>query len=328
MSLRAGIIGSILCMVFASNLLAAEPPSAAAPRTETLVTCLATAADGTPIGVADTFAGPTQLVAVLHIEHGKSLHFQWIAVDLGAAAPAGQVINEGNMSVAAQQGMIALDHGGDVLPPGKYRLSVTVDSAPWRTVDCTVTPPAPVPALKSPQELLPLVLDKTWNYDLREVLEKGATSDLPDVRPSSDGILRGNFALTVGETSGAGTCIARHSNGTLLDNEWWRLDNNGLSLTQRTIGDKVTPVDPPQRLWPLPLANCKEPVRMWGPVPVAGLHGATPGFIVLQEASGPDGKTTVERDFVIGVGMTREVTITVGDNGGIKTRELVLRKMD
>jgi hypothetical protein len=61
---------------------------------------------------------------------------------------------------------------------------------------------------------------------------------------------------------------------------------------------------------------------MWGPVPVKAPGGETPGFVVLVE----QGNTTVERHFVPGVGLVREVIIVALGDEMASRQEMVLQK--
>ena len=77
---------------------------------------------------------------------------------------------------------------------------------------------------------------------------------------------------------------------------------------------------------PLPLAgeDGTELELRWGPLPLKGPNGEAPGYGVLAEQKGPAGSTTVERDYIPGLGMVRSLTITSLGTEMVSCEELVL----
>ena len=71
----------------------------------------------------------------------------------------------------------------------------------------------------------------------------------------------------------------------------------------------------------------RQTYRMWGPVPVRGPQGEAPGYVVLVEQSSPSATTTVERHFLRGVGMVREVSITAVGSEMVSRTELILQNL-
>jgi hypothetical protein len=58
---------------------------------------------------------------------------------------------------------------------------------------------------------------------------------------------------------------------------------------------------------------------MWGPVPIKSPAGEWPGYVVLMEQPSANIALSVERHYVAGVGMVREV-VTQARNGVMLTR--------
>ena len=94
-------------------------------------------------------------------------------------------------------------------------------------------------------------------------------------------------------------------------------------------------LDPPQVMWALPLTtrswtykagdgSFSQAYEMWGPVPVKGPDGEVPGYVVAATQSTILGLTTLERRFIPGFGMVREVTIMAAGGNLISRQELVL----
>ncbi len=63
----------------------------------------------------------------------------------------------------------------------------------------------------------------------------------------------------------------------------------------------------------------KQSFRMWGPVPIKGPAGAAPGYVVLMEQPSPSIALSVERHYLPGIGMVREVVVQAR-NGMMLTR--------
>jgi len=58
---------------------------------------------------------------------------------------------------------------------------------------------------------------------------------------------------------------------------------------------------------------------MWGPVMLKGPAGEAPGYVVLMQQPSPGIVVTVERQYVPGIGMIREVVVQAR-NGAMLTR--------
>ena len=74
----------------------------------------------------------------------------------------------------------------------------------------------------------------------------------------------------------------------------------------------------------LELVRLRVEGRLSGPVPVKGPDGEVPGYVVAATQSTILGLTTLERHFIPGFGMAREVTIMAAGGNLISRQELVL----
>lgn len=330
--------GAVLCGLLL-NLVA--PSTEASAQGPILQLCLAEAADASPVFPTQTFASPVkELLAVFRLGTGesyKTLAATWIAVDVGDAAPANYQIAQSILSLKdARNGKLRYSQP-QPLPVGAYRLVVTADGKPWKSADFTVTPPIDAPKLKQPHELLPLREGQVWTYAFVQEAGEGSRVRLPDVTPGTDGKFRASVTMTVAATDPAGTRIDMRRNGKLVFQEWWQLDNKGLAATQRKTEEELVVLTPPQILWHWPLKtpkkwdykpkdkSYKQTYHMWGPVPVKGPSGEAPGYVVLVEQPSRLLTTTVERHFLPGVGLVREVMVSALGGKMVNRQELVLK---
>jgi hypothetical protein len=146
-----------------------------------------------------------------------------------------------------------------------------------------------------------------------------------------DGKLRTILTKTAIKTDNMGTHIESRRNNVVVEEEWWKLTEAGLIVTQLKSGGEVGAFDPPARIWPWPLKTLqewlyepsdksfKQRFRMWGPVPIKGPVGEGPGYVVLMEQPSPNVAISVERQYLPGIGMVREV-VTQARNGVMLTR--------
>src|SRR5207249_2192784 len=116
---------------------------------------------------------------------------------------------------------------------------------------------------------------------------------LEDAAQTPDGKFHAEVTATIAGDEDKGTHVELRRNGKLVFNEWFTLDQHGLSSTQRKAGDsEPLGVDPPQVVWKLPLRihtwdyhpkdkSYSQKYLMWGPVPVETPNGEAPGYIVL-----------------------------------------------
>jgi hypothetical protein len=306
-------------------LLAATAIGVADAQESSLQTCLDAAADFSPVYLTDQFpSGTNEITAVWQLgasEQVRELAGSFIAVDVGAAAPPGDHILEAQVALGnSRAGRFRFAQPGS-FPAGRYRLEVTADGAPGRSVEFTIQPDqnSPTPPLA---DVVPLAVGKTWRYDFSQEAGEGAHVELPDIQPGPDGKLHATVTYTVAGTDNAGAHLEMRRNDKLVLEEWWRAGPAGLVVTRRRADGQLAPLDPPQPLlawppgvktwdWPSASATPHEHVEMWGPLPIDAGGGKMPGYIVLsrteQQPAGMIG--TIERDFVPGLGMLREHTV-------------------
>lgn len=288
-------------------------------------TCLDAAADFAPVYPTDLFPpGTNQITAVWQLgrnQQVRELVGSLVALDVGAAAPAGARILGAQVALGnSRSGRFRFAQPGP-FPAGRYRLEVTADGTPWRSAEITVQPEQnpPAPPLA---EIVPLTVGKLWRYDFTQEAGEGAHVGLPDIQPGPDGKLHASVTYTVAGVDEAGAHIEMRRNDRLVLEEWWRLGPGGLAVTQRRAEGQSARLDPSQPLlawppgvktwdWPSAAASPHEHVEMWGPLPIDAGAAKVPGYIVLSRTEQqPDGMVgTIERDFAPGLGLLREHTV-------------------
>jgi hypothetical protein len=304
---------------------------------QTLQLCLAGAADYSPVYPTTSFpVGSTEEVtAVVRLAKGESyrnLGATWTAVDVGKAGPPNQVINKATIPIARlDRASIHMRSKAGPLPPGKYRLDVTADGKPWRSAEFHV---APVQASEvgQPGDLVPLKPGTVWQYAFEQQFAPGVRPQLPPgMALDPDGRLRAPLTKTAAGADGMGTHIVSRRGNVVVEEEWWKLTDAGLVVTKIKSGDEEGTFEPPAPIWPWPLKtprrwqyepadkSFKQTFRMWGPVMLKGPAGEAPGYIVLMQQPSPDVGLSVERQYLPGIGMVREVVVQAR-NGAMLTR--------
>lgn len=326
------VLMGLAAVVLAHGFADAQP---ARPPSE-LQLCLAGAVDYSAVYPTRRFpAGSTQEVsAVVRLAKGESyrnLGAIWSVVDVGNAAPAGQVINKTTLPMGGKdRAAIHLRSRAGALPPGKYRLDVTADGKPWRSVEFSVVP-VQAPSLSQPGDLLPLKPGTVWPYAFEQQFAAGVKPDLPaGTKLDPDGRLRATVTKTAVAQDAMGLHIESRRNDVLVEEEWWKLTDAGLVVTKLKSGDEEQTFDPPGQIWPWPLKaprrwhyqidkSLRQTFRMWGPVPLKGPAGEAPGYVVLMEQPSQPIALSVERHYLPGIGMVREVVVQAR-NGMMLTR--------
>lgn len=320
---------SIPLIVLAATLASTRVAGAQAQPRDALVMCLAADANHEAIWPTESFpVSGKQMACVFRLGADESfakLTSKWIAVDVGDVAPANTLIAEGDLDLKGQKaGRLRYSQPGP-LPVGKYRLDVLGDGKPWKSVEFEVAAdPKPLRFAK-PEELLPLTDGKTWTYELVQEAGPGAKISAEGEKLDADGKLRATVTLTVGKVDDLGAPVTVKRNGKTMTQEWWMLGRGGLLVTQRKAGSELTRLDPPQPLIPESRdtyvswtyapkdRSFSQTGQSWAPLPIKGPGGEKPGFLTVLEQSTPVGKVTVERHFLPGVGMVKEVmTSTIG----------------
>jgi len=307
-----------------------------------LQTCLAAAADYSPVYATTVFTATSpEIDAVFRFadgEHHAKLTATWIAVDVGASAPANSLAGTNALTLARNTaaGVLRLELRRG-FPPGQYRLEVSADGRPWRSVAFQVVP-ASGGGLASLAGLMPLATGTVWTYSF--VQAAGGIAKISAAPPGAtlgaDGTVRATVTATVAGTDAQGVRVAWARGGVPFTDEWWRLTPGGLAAVKRGAGGETLVLDPPQVLFPWPVATARrwqyvsrdrtlrQSYRLWGPVPVTGPSGAAPGYVILVEQKLPMGATTVEREYLPGVGMVHSLAITGVGAERVTREELVL----
>ena len=301
---------------------------------------LAVAADYSPVHPTRAFPSrDTEVAAIVRLGPGERferLTATWIAVDVGDAAPPGHVILTREQRLGGEQ-VGAFTFRTNASPPGSYRVEIAADGTPWKAAEFEVVP-APDPASAAAGEaLFPLAPGTRWTYAfVQEAGDAGRLEAPSGVTLDADGAFRATTTQEVTAVDEAGARVELRRDGELVSAEWLRIADEGLIRTRREEGGQTIVVEPPELLLPTPGPEAprewKAPAyaydltyRMWGPVQVRGPAGEAPGYVTLATYPAPY-DATVERHYLPGVGMVREVLIT--GRGGRRTsrQEMVLRE--
>lgn len=336
--------GAAALLVVSGLHAQSNPQGSPTPSGGSVQICLAAAADSTPVYPTTVLpVGGKELTAVFRLgpsDHFTTLAYEWIAVNVGAAAPPNSKIAIGDLPLGDQRaGALHVTGLRQPLPAGEYRLDVTMDGHPWKSTPFSVKAAAPAVTINRPADLLPLTPGKVWTYAFTQESGNGATITIPGISPGPDGKLHATVTLTVTPADAGAVKIETRRNNDLVFEEWWRLDETGLFSTQRhQVGDDPVPMKPPQKMLAYPPAtpltwtyeaadhSYKQTYRMWGPVPVKAPSGSVPGFVVMAEQAGGVSKLTAERHFAPGIGLVREIIITSLGPDMLSRQELVLQK--
>jgi hypothetical protein len=306
-----------------------------------LEVCLAAASDDTPIYPSDHFPPAREIHATFRLgdAHAAELEFNWIAVDVGDAAPpnytiAGSTLDLHNIA----SGTLTLNGLQQPMPLGKYRVDVSLDHQPWKSCAFSVVPAPDAPNLQSPQDMMPLTQGKKWTYRFLQEAANGGTLSDPGIKLDPDGKLRATVEITDIGDDDKGSHLEFRRDGNPIFNEWWRLTNDGLIAAQRGSPGQLATLQPPQILWPWPLQpktwtylpddhSYQQTYQMWGPLPVQSPSGEVPGYVVMITQSDAVSKTSVERHFIPGIGLAKEIIITSVNDKMISRTEMTLEKM-
>jgi hypothetical protein len=333
---------SIACfLVSLIAALAAWPTAAVAqanrPVYEPLQTCLAAAPDCSPIYPSEVFPVATEVDAVFHDVKGQTLKHEWFAVDTGGAIPPNTSLVSGTLDISNINSGFMRFSGSQ--KPGKYRLDVSIDGAPWKSVSFTIAPPTTAPPLQSPKDLVPLTKGTTWRYDDVQQVFYGAKVTPPaGITPDADGSLRFHVTFAVVGSDDIGTKIKLRRNDQLAYTEWARLDNSGYTFLQRKAGDAVELYKPPMVVWPWPLSttswtyeaddhSIKQSNQMWGPLPVDGPNGTAAGYVIVANQVAPPRQLTQEELFIPGVGLVKQISFTTVRNFLACREEMTLKQI-
>jgi outer membrane protein OmpA-like peptidoglycan-associated protein len=304
---------------------------------------LAHAADYSAVYPTNVFpAGTREIVAVFRLAPGESFkrfNGRLVAVDVGSAAAPNLSVAEASADARLELGSFRFDLPRP-FPAGRYRVDVTGDGRPWKSAEFTVAAAGSAPAPPLPvEQLVPLAAGHSWSYAFLLESGPGVHVTLDNAKQGADGKFRGTDVERVLGHDAAGVHIEMRLGPQPLE-EWWRVGQMGLVVTQRKIRGEMFVVDPPQLVLPWPPKTpqswewrAKDPTieihqtyHMWGPVPVLGPNGPAPGFVVLVEEQEPNGPTTTfERHYLPGFGKVREVLVQAAQGALLFRQELTLK---
>ena len=322
---------------------ASEPVTRQAPE---LYTCLAVAADLSPVFPTDLFLPTKEMTVSFRLADGEAhrkMECRWVALDAGPEAANGGEFGKGSLELkGSTAGAFRLSGLSKAMPPGNYRVDVVADGAPWKSKTFRVEPSSKLEGVEKPDDLMPLGQAKTWSYDFVQEAGGDAKVILDDVAPDADGKFRAAVTMTDAgrDTGDSAEHFELRRNGKLVFQEWFAVDKHGVSSVRRKTPDGTVTVDPPQPLWPWPVTDTprhwtyspkdksyKLAGTMWGPLPIATPSGARPGFIVMYQQSQGVAELTVERHFVPGVGLVSETVINAVNHKMVGRQEMTLRAM-
>ena len=321
---------------------AAAPVNTASPAMAEpgVILCLAAASDDTPIYPTTEFRGNDREMALIYRlpggQHPHHLTAAFSAVDVPGLKP-GAALGQTGQSSPRELGSITL-----LLPatmrPGRYQVDVGCDGQPWKSAAYTVLPPIGPEEPAAPAALLPMTRGRTWTFAFtQEVGPMAHVTNVPKgVTQGPDGRWHGTVTAQVVDDDPAGAHLQYQRGGETFLDEWWKLDGKGLSATQRRIdeGESIV-LDPPQVLWRLPLSHSgswvykpkntqfRQHFRQWGPVSWRVAGATAKAYVVLIDQEDGPNALTVEREFVAGSGLVRQVyTTTLG--GTLVERETMV----
>ncbi len=305
---------------------------------------LGRAADYTPVYPTNTFPiGTREIIAVFRLaprERFKSFTGQLVAVDVGNVAPP-------NFPVARVELKSRIGDRGSFrfslprpFPAGRYRLDATGDGRLWKSAEFTVAKAATATPLPPADQVIPLSDGQSWSYDFLLETGPGVHLTLEHATAGADGKFRGTETERVLAHDAAGARVESRLGPAPLE-EWLQTGGKGVFITQRKIQDQMFVFDPPQLILPWPphtpqnwdwrhkdrAVGIHQISHMWGPVPVIGPQGPTPGFVVLTQEQEPNSPLiTFERHYVPGVGKVREVLTEAVKGELIFRQQLTLKR--
>jgi hypothetical protein len=300
---------------------------------------LAPAADYSPVYPSDTFPSKaTEFAAIFRVGPGEKfqkLTASWIAVDVGGAVPANQVVLTREQTVGKER-VGAFRFRTNAAPPGKHRIEIRADGRPWKTADFAVVEMPTTAGQSEASGLFPLETGTTWSYSLIQEAGEGVKLEPPPgVELDSEGRFRATVLMAVVGKDSFGAHVEWRRGKELTEEEWLRLDPEGLVRTQRLQEGQSVPLTPPELLlphqdrhppkgeWDAPAYDYQLRYRVWGPLPIRGPDGIALGYLTLAVYP-PPFETTVERQYLPGVGLVREVLIAARGGRRVERRELVL----
>jgi hypothetical protein len=301
---------------------------------------LAPAADYSPVYPSDTFSSKaTEFAAIFRLGPGekyRKLTASWIAVDVGGVVPPNHVVLTREQTIGEER-VGAFRFRTNAAPPGKHRIEVQADGQPWKSADFVVVEMTDTAGRSQARDLFPLEKGTTWSYNLIQEAGEGAKLNPPaGVELDSEGRFRATVVGAVTGKDSIGAHVEWRRGQERIEEEWLRLDAEGLVRTQRVQEGNPVVLTPPELLlphpdrhppkgeWDAPAYAYQLRYRVWGPLPLRGPGGIAPGYVTLAIYPQPF-ETTVERHYLPGVGLVREIVIAARGGRRLERRELVLQ---
>jgi hypothetical protein len=193
-----------------------------------------------------------------------------------------------------------------------------------------------VVVFSAPEHIIPSEQGTTWQYSMTE--EAGPGVRLSDEAENEAGTLRATVLYRIeGTREVDGKKLLEfemHRSGRITNTDLMTVDEHGLQCWARVDeGGEMTKLDPPQPIVALPVevgatwdfdgesagAKVHQHYEIIGQGDVTTLAGPFRAFHIRGEQNAP-GRMTIDRWFVPGVGIVKDVTETRSDSGDLLRR--------
>jgi hypothetical protein len=336
---------SILKLLLTLTSMATFTFNSAAPahanRSDYAQACLGKAADDTPVYPTEVIPSGEEIHTCFLVSETQLFNKvtgTLIAVDTGSVAPpnyrvASTDIQVGPADTASGSFHFTLPRP---FPLGKYRTDISIDDKPWKSVSFTVVAPVADAAAAA---LVPLNKGQVWNYSYVQQLGNGVkTSDLPPgATVGADGTIHNTVQIAVADIDNGASHILLRRAGQPFSEEWWQKSAEGAVALKRKVDGQIVVLDPAQLMVRQPPLNVNEweyvskdgrihqTFHEWGPLPIRYDRVQRSGYVVLVEQAGSPA-STVERDYVPGVGMVRSISISGKPHQLREREEMILNQ--
>jgi hypothetical protein len=312
---------SILAGILLPALAMADAPATRPDDGSYLQTCLAAAADFSPVYATHRFADPKEICAVYRVAEGESfqhMSYAWRVVDVDGRAP-GTILAHGDLKDTTSGELHLQTPAG--LPIGDYDVEITADGEVWKTKDFEVTGPIAPPQVNSVADLYPMEQGHTatYQFSLDFGLQKPTWEKY--MMNGKDHLTDTLQAVVGGNDPDKGTSLQFVYQGKVISETWWRVTPSGIVYTPAKAQSFYQIPDLNQIVLPWPLSAPQawgyEPsdnsygilYHMWGPVALHTPDGIQAGYVVFSEEHVQGSETTCEYEFVPGLGMIREKVV-------------------
>ena len=318
-----------------------SPVRAHASGSDYAQACLGKAADDTPVYPTEVIPSGEEIHTCFLVSQTQLFNKMTgalIAVDVGPVAPPNYQVASTDFQVGPADTASGSFHFTlpRPFPLGKYRTDISIDGKPWKSVAFTVVAPA---ADATAAALVPLNKGQVWNYSYVQQLGNGVKpSALPaGAKVEADGTIHNSVQIAVADIDNGTSHILLRRAGQPFSEEWWGKSAEGVVALKRKVDSQIVVLDPPQLMVRQPPLNVNEweyvskdgaihqTVHEWGPLPIKYGSVQRSGYVVLVEQAGSLA-STVERDYVPGVGMVRSTSITGKPHQLIEREDMILNQ--